>query len=112
VLTTGVDTVPGSTATDAITGGVASLASNNSLQVTDQIDGAGGRDLLDLAVSTNFAGFSGGGFLKNVETVNLTSSVLTAQTFTAKAVSGVEAYNVKVGFFHWGASMPREVWGS
>src|SRR5690606_15107302 len=40
------------------------------------------------------AGFSGDGFLKNVENVNLTNSGTIARTFTATGVEGVEQYNL------------------
>ena len=95
MLTTGVDTVPGSTGTELITGGSTALSSTDTLQASDQIDGGAGRDTANLSVTKNFAGFTvGTGFMKNVETVNLTNSSVSTTTFTAKAVSGVETYNV------------------
>jgi len=95
-LTTGADTVPGTAGRDKITGGIAALASSNTLQVNDQIDGGGGRDTLELGIAADFAGFSGGGFLKNVEVVKLTptATVTNGATFTAKGVTGVQQYDL------------------
>ena len=89
LLTTGVDTVPGSTGTEVITGTVSNLA--GTLQATDVIDGAGGTDRLNLTLDVDFTGFTSGS-LKNVETVGLTNAGATARAFNATGSSGVKTF--------------------
>lgn len=92
-LTTSADKWTGSAGNDTASGGVSALSASNTLGVTDQIDGGSGTDTLNLSVGAAFAGFSGGGFLKNVETVNITTSAA-GNEFSAKGVTGVTTYNV------------------
>ncbi|NDF98937.1 MAG: hypothetical protein EB101_08440, partial [Chitinophagia bacterium] len=72
------------------------MASLDTLQATDQIDGGAGADTFNMSVSKDFSGFTvGTGFLKNVETVNVTNGALsTAYSFSGRGVTGVETYNV------------------
>lgn len=91
-LTTGLDIVAGTADDDIITGAVSSLSSDNTLNPGDQIDGGEGDDTLVATMTGNFAGFSSTGFLKNVETVELTNDSTVARTFSAAGVSGVEEY--------------------
>jgi len=95
-LTTGTDKFTGSAGNDTITGGSNALAATDTLQAADQIDGGAGSDTINLSISKNFSGFTvGTGFLKNVETVNITNGATsTPYSFTARAVSDVTAYNV------------------
>lgn len=93
-LTTANDVITGTANDDIINGEAASLASARTLNPGDQIDGAGGKDTLNVAMNGNFTGFTGDGKLVNVETVNLTNEGASARTFTAKGVEGVETYNV------------------
>ncbi len=96
LLTTGVDTVPGSTGTELITGGVTSLSSTDTLQVTDQINGGTGNDSLLLSVSKDFGGFTvGTGFLKGVEAVTLTNTAPTvARSFSFRGTEDVKTINI------------------
>ena len=94
-LTAGVDAIVGGTGADAITGGANSLASIDTLQATDTIDGGAGADTLTLTISKDFSGFTiGSGYLKNVETVNITNTTTNTPTFTARGVSDVTTYNL------------------
>ena len=95
-LTTGVDTVPGTLGRDKITGGVTALSSTDTLQASDQIDGGGGRDTLELTLSKDWGGFTPAvGFVKNVETLSLTNAAATpARAFSMSGITGVETINV------------------
>lgn len=79
---------------DTITGVVSGLSSERTLNPADQIDGGKGEDILDLTIKGSFAGFTGDGFLKNVETVNLTNDTSIVREFNAKDVKGVNTYNI------------------
>jgi hypothetical protein len=92
-LTAGTDTTTGTANNDTIDGVVSALTADNTLNPTDVIDGGEGTDTANVVLNTNFAGFSTAGSLKNVETVNLTSSSI-ARTFDASGITGVESYNI------------------
>lgn len=79
---------------DTVNGTVAALSSENTLNSGDQIDGGAGNDTLNVDVKANFTGFSGAGYLKNVENVNLTNSSAIARTFDAKGITDVENYSI------------------
>lgn len=95
-LTVGVDTVPGSAGDDVINGVVSALSSTATLNPTDQIDGAGGTgDMLKVDMQGNFTGFTGAGFLKNVEMVELTNTGTILRSFDATGATGVTSYDIK-----------------
>lgn len=83
-LTQGAETVEGTDGDDTIEGVVSSLASARTLDAGDVIDGGAGDDTLKVDLQSNFAGFTGEGFLKNVEVVELTNSGTIAREFSAK----------------------------
>lgn len=84
MLTQGAETVEGTDGDDTIEGVVSSLASARTLDAGDVIDGGAGDDTLKVDLQSNFAGFTGEGFLKNVEVVELTNSGTIAREFSAK----------------------------
>ncbi|MEA1052923.1 hypothetical protein U5801_24395 [Lamprobacter modestohalophilus] len=94
VLTTGVDIFTGTENADTFEGVSSSLNSDNTLNADDQLDGAGGTDTLEIAMSGNFGGFSEEGFAKNIENINLTNSGSNARTFNATGVEGALQYNL------------------
>ena len=75
-----------------------------TLNAGDQIDGGEGNDTLNVDMQGAFSGFSGDGFLKNVENVTLTNSGTIARTFSADGVEGVEQYNL-TGAVNWQTSL-------
>ncbi|MCG5495689.1 beta strand repeat-containing protein [Ectothiorhodospira variabilis] len=77
---------------DTIEGVVSTLAGQGTLNQGDQIDGGEGNDTLKVAMFNSFNGFTGDGFLTNVENVELTNETNNARTFTANGVDGVERY--------------------
>lgn len=91
-LTQGAETVEGTDGDDTIDGVASSLASARTLDAGDKIDGGAGNDTLKVDLQSNFAGFTGEGFLKNVEVVELTNSGTIAREFSAKGVEGVQSY--------------------
>lgn len=93
-LTTGVDTVNGTAKDDIVNGVASSLSSEGTLNAGDKIDGAAGLDTLNVAMKGNFSGFSGDGFMKNVEVVNLTSDSTIARTFDSTGATGITEYNI------------------
>ena len=93
-LTTGVDTPALTANADTIEGISSALSSARTLDATDKIDGGEGADTLKVDLQSNFAGFTGEGFLKNVETVELTNAGTIAREFNATGVTGVEKYNL------------------
>lgn len=98
-LTTAIDIVGPESTTfkttdgdDTVNGVASSLSSERTLNEGDQIDGGLGEDTLNVDMKGNFAGFTGAGFLKNVETVVLNNAGTIARTFTASGVTGVQEY--------------------
>lgn len=79
---------------DTINGATAALPGDNTLNPGDRIDGGGGSDTLNVNMSAGFSGFSGVGYLKNVENVNLTNAAAGPHTFSAAGISGVENYTL------------------
>ncbi|QCQ21338.1 beta strand repeat-containing protein [Desulfoglaeba alkanexedens] len=90
-LTTDTDNYTGTDLNDTIEGVSSALSSARTLNPTDQIDGAGGDDTLKVDLQSSFTGFTDG-YLKNVETVELTNSGTIGRDFSAKGVTGVESY--------------------
>ncbi|QCQ21345.1 beta strand repeat-containing protein [Desulfoglaeba alkanexedens] len=76
---------------DTIEGVSSALTSARTLNPTDQIDGAGGNDTLKVDMQSSFAGFTDG-YVKNVETVELTNSGTISRDFNATGVTGVQSY--------------------
>ena len=87
--------IEGTDNNDTIEAVVSSLSSERTLDAADQIDGGKGDDTLKIDMNGNFTGFTGDGFLKNVETVELTAAGTSTRSFAAKNVSGVEEYVLK-----------------
>ncbi|MBK1649858.1 beta strand repeat-containing protein [Rhabdochromatium marinum] len=92
-LTTAIDTIEGTENNDTIDGVASNISSESTLNPGDQIDGAAGTDTLNITVNADFAGFSGDGFMTNVEVVNLTNTG-SSRTFSTKGADGVETYNL------------------
>lgn len=93
-LTTGVDAPELSANADTIEGAVTGLTSTNTLNAGDKIDGGAGVDTLKLQQSTNFTGFTGEGFLKNVEVLEITNTSTLSRSFDAKGVTGLETVKI------------------
>lgn len=92
-LTAGADVIEGTAKNDTINAVTSTLTTERTLDVTDQIDGGEGNDTLKVDMKSNFAGFTkDSGFLKNVETVELSNDSTIVRSFAAKEVSGVETY--------------------
>ena len=92
-LTTGEDTVNGTTKADVINGVISSVVSQNTFNPEDKIDGGSGEDTLNADMTTNFNGFSGG-YLRNVENLNLTNNSGTRKVFNAEGVEGLRKVNI------------------
>ncbi len=92
-LTTGEDTVNGTTKADVINGIISSVVSQNTFNPEDKIDGGSGEDTLNAVMTTNFNGFSGG-YLRNVENLNLTNNSGTRKVFNAEGVEGLRKVNI------------------
>jgi hypothetical protein len=94
-LTSGQDTItPTSNAVENISGALGGSAP--SLGRTDKIDGGSANDTMSITTDGNFLlGFSTG-YIKNVETINLTTTVtsVTTKLINLTGVSGVTTYNV------------------
>lgn len=82
------------TENDDVINGLAGSYATATLNKDDQIDGGAGNDTLNVELTSKFGGFTGDGFLKNVETVNLTNTGTSSRVFDAKQVEGVETYNL------------------
>ena len=92
-LTTGEDTVNGTTKADVINGVISSVVSQNTFNPEDKIDGGSGEDTLNAVMTTNFNGFSGG-YLRNIENLNLTNNSGTRKVFNAEGVEGLRKVNI------------------
>jgi len=90
-LTTATDTYPGTELNDIIEGVSSALSSERTLNPDDRIDGGAGSDTLKVDLQSSFTGFTDG-YVKNVETVELTNSGTISRSFSAKDVTGVERY--------------------
>jgi len=86
-LTTGLDTVAGTSGNDTINGGTL-----NTFSAFDSIDGGAGTDTL--TVLTDAATLPGGVTVKNVENINVNTSVAGAFTANASAYTGVQSLSV------------------
>jgi hypothetical protein len=93
-LTTDVDTITGTNASDLITGVTSSLSSEKTLNSADVIDGGAGTDIAKFDLKTSFGGFTGDGKMTNVENVELTNEGTVARTFTGTGTDGVEKYTL------------------
>jgi len=95
-LTSGNDVVtPKANAAEEINGALG--GTSPSLSRSDQIDGGSAQDTINVAMDGNFLlGFGAGGFMRDVEIVNLaaTASSVTPKTFNFTGASGVETINV------------------
>lgn len=91
-LTTGVDTLTGTQYDDTITGTVSAVKTEGTFNPTDQIDGGAGKDTLKVTLKTNFGGMSGDGYVKNVETIDITNASTIGRTFTATGITGAQHY--------------------
>ncbi|ADU64988.1 Hemolysin-type calcium-binding region [Desulfurispirillum indicum S5] len=93
-LVSGAEVVEGTAGNDTIIAVTDNLASKRTLDQGDQIDGGEGNDVLKVALGANFNGFTGDGYLKNVETIELTNESNFARTFNANGIEGVTEYVV------------------
>jgi hypothetical protein len=112
-LTSGADTV--TPTTNAVENISAALGgSSPSLGRTDQIDGGSASDTMTITTDSNFLlGFSTG-YIKNVETINLTTTTtsVTTKLINLTGVSGVETYNVGASFANVKLSEVSDVGGT
>ncbi|OUW01413.1 MAG: hypothetical protein CBD16_05595 [Betaproteobacteria bacterium TMED156] len=94
-LTSGADTItPTTNAVESISAAIG--GSSPTLGRTDQIDGGSASDIMTITTDGNFLlGFSTG-FIKNVETLNLNTTVtsVTTKLINLTGVSGVETFNI------------------
>lgn len=86
-LTTGLNTVIGTAGNDTIDGGTL-----NSFSAFDSIDGGAGTDTL--TILTDAATLPGGVTVKNVENINVNTSVAGAFTANATSYTGVQSLKV------------------
>ncbi|MCG5496042.1 beta strand repeat-containing protein [Ectothiorhodospira variabilis] len=77
---------------DTIVGAVTSLTSQVTFNRNDQIDGGEGNNKLELTLERSFAGFNDDGFMKNVQTVELTNDSTVAREFNATNIEDVDTY--------------------
>ncbi|WP_233445179.1 beta strand repeat-containing protein [Campylobacter fetus] len=89
-LTTENDTITGTEGGDLISGVVGSLASENTLNAGDVIDGGAGSDILKVDLKSNFTGLDSSGVIKGVEKISLLNSGLISRTFDAKGIKDVQ----------------------
>ncbi|MGX7835322.1 beta strand repeat-containing protein, partial [Campylobacter fetus subsp. venerealis] len=89
-LTTENDTITGTEGGDLISGVVSSLASENTLNAGDVIDGGAGSDILKVDLKSNFTGLDSSGVIKGVEKISLLNSGLISRTFDAKGIKDVQ----------------------
>ncbi|KAA3685655.1 beta strand repeat-containing protein, partial [Campylobacter fetus] len=89
-LTTENDTITGTEGGDLISGVVSSLASENTLNAGDVIDGGAGSDILKVDLKSNFTGLDSSGVIKGVEKISLLNSGLISRTFDAKGIDGLQ----------------------
>ncbi len=93
VLTPEIDTIPGTAGDDIIAGVVSSLSADRTLNPEDSIDGAEGKDTLNVSMQGNFTGFTTGSMV-NVENVVLTNEDNLAHSFSAKGIDGVNTWTL------------------
>ncbi|WP_045212895.1 hypothetical protein [Desulfonatronovibrio magnus] len=82
---------------DTIIGVVSNQLAERTLNAGDQIDGGEGEDTLSLTVKGDFTGFTGDGFLKNVQTVELENTSAIARSFSAKGTEDIETFVITAG---------------
>ena len=88
--TTSDETLTGNSCTDIFNATVSSFADRNTLNVNDKIDGGAGKDMLNVTVNDSFTGFVDG-YVKNVESLNLTNSSNAQRVFNAAKVEGLKS---------------------
>ena len=88
--TTSDETLTGNSGTDIFNATVSSFADRNTLNVNDKIDGGAGKDMLNVTVNDSFTGFVDG-YVKNVESLNLTNSSNAQRVFNAAKVEGLKS---------------------
>lgn len=93
LTTSTTDNLKGGLADDIFTSITSALASANTLNATDKIDGGAGNDTLKVDIGTNFAGFTTGS-VTNVETLSLNNVSNSDRTFDATGVTGVTTLTV------------------
>jgi hypothetical protein len=94
-LTTNADTFTGASGNDKVSGVISGLTTAATLNATDKLDGGAGTDSLSLSMAVNWGGNSSG-FIKNIETINLTNTGTTDLSFDATGTSGVTEYGLTV----------------
>lgn len=95
LTTSATDNLVGTEFADVFNAVVSGLASETTLNATDKVDGLGGADVMNITLGADFNGLTvGTGSISNVETINLTNSGTVARAFSAKGITGAEAYNV------------------
>lgn len=92
-LTVNADTWTGGSGNDTVSGVVSTLASANTLNVTDKLDGGAGTDSLVVSLNSDFSGFTTG-FVKNIEDVKITNASTNALTFDSSGITGATGYDV------------------
>jgi len=93
-LTTGTETVTGTTGDDTIDAVSSALSSERTLDTTDVVDGGDGVDALNVTMNTSFSGFVTDAGVSNVENINLTNNTSIARTFDATGITGATNYTV------------------
>ncbi len=96
LTTSTTDNLPGSGLNDIFAAVASGLASANTLNATDKVDGGAGTDALNITLDTDFTGFSTGS-VSNVETVSLTNGNTAAKTFNAKGITGAATFDINAG---------------
>lgn len=87
-LTTGVDTIAGTTNDDTINGYIDSVGTTDTLTAADSIDGGGGTDRFNITVDGNGAGALPGANITNVENFFIREVGGTAGTYDFGILSG------------------------
>lgn len=94
VLTTSAtDSLTGNGTATTFTGTYTNLASTDTLQATDKIDGVSGSNILQISLGANWGGFTTGS-VKNVQTIQLTNSGTSNLTWDGTGTSGVTSYSL------------------
>lgn len=96
-LTTGADAIVGTSADDVVNGLVTTTAGTpgtDTLTAADSINGAAGKNTLNITATGTIADVTNGALISNIQTVNIreTAAASTA-TFNASGISGVTAVN-------------------
>jgi len=92
-LTASADTWTGGAGNDAASGSNSAIASSNTFNDTDKLDGGAGTDTLNVTMPAAWTGFTTG-FSKNIEVLSITNPGATSLAFNAKGFSGLETIRV------------------